>query len=271
MAAGVVQILDRDVVAGRERGAPPEPRRQGDLSIALLDQRVADEIVPGAVEIAAPVEEALGLADDALEIVSIGRPHLVDLRRHFGIGRDHVGKDRDQPVAHVLEAAVGDVEIEATDELAVRARGDQHRLADHERLGQRVMGMAGEDNIDPLHPACQPAIDVETVVREQDDEISFCRTGFRDVLCDLLVADAERPFRDQPGRVGDRSIGKGLADDGNLGAPPFDHLPGLEGRLVPLVVEDVRAEERKGQRVDRLLHAVGAVCEFPVPRHGIGP
>ena len=56
-----------------------------------------------------------------------------DLRRHLGIGRDHVGEDRDEPEAIALHLAVAHVEIEPRDELAVAAGGDQQRLADLDR------------------------------------------------------------------------------------------------------------------------------------------
>jgi hypothetical protein len=42
---------------GRTSRAPAEAGRQRDLASRSADQRVADHVVPGAVEIAAPVQE----------------------------------------------------------------------------------------------------------------------------------------------------------------------------------------------------------------------
>ena len=67
-----------DVLARQDGGAPAEAGRQGDLGLALVEQRVADQIVQGAVEIAAAVEQRVGLAEHLLEFVFVGRADLVD-------------------------------------------------------------------------------------------------------------------------------------------------------------------------------------------------
>jgi hypothetical protein len=52
-----MQILDRDILARQQTGAPAEARRQRDVGIALGQQRVADQVVERAVEIAAAVKQ----------------------------------------------------------------------------------------------------------------------------------------------------------------------------------------------------------------------
>jgi hypothetical protein len=78
----VVDVLARDLLPRQDRRAPAEAGRQGDLRVALADQRVADHVVPGAVEIAAPVQERPGGADH-LAISSAKGARLVDQRGHL--------------------------------------------------------------------------------------------------------------------------------------------------------------------------------------------
>src|SRR3546814_14867949 len=66
--SGVVQALDGDRLAGQQRGAPAEARRQRDLGVALGQQRLADEVVEGAVEVAAAVEQRLAAPQLALQL-----------------------------------------------------------------------------------------------------------------------------------------------------------------------------------------------------------
>ena len=140
-------------LAGQQRGAPAEARRQRDLGVALGQHRVADQVVERAVEVAAPVEQRLGAADDLAQHRLVRRADGADLRRHLGVRRDRVGEHRDQLVAIVLHLAVAHVEIEPRDELAVAARRDQQRLADLDHVGQRVVGVRGQDDVDAADAA----------------------------------------------------------------------------------------------------------------------
>ena len=147
-----MHVLDRDLLARQQGGAPAEARREGDLGVALLEQGLADQVVEGAVEVAAAVEQALGAAEHAPQLGRVGRANALDQRRHLGIRLDDVGEDRDQPVAVVGDLAVLDLEVEPGEELAVRARGDQQGLADLDRGRQGVVGVAGQDHVDPRDP-----------------------------------------------------------------------------------------------------------------------
>jgi hypothetical protein len=60
MASLVHHQLARDGVARQQRGAPAEAGREGDLGALGVHQRIADELVPAAVEVAAAVQQAVG-------------------------------------------------------------------------------------------------------------------------------------------------------------------------------------------------------------------
>ena len=49
---GVLYILPGDLLAREERGAPAEPRREGDLGVTFGQERAADDVVEGAVVVA---------------------------------------------------------------------------------------------------------------------------------------------------------------------------------------------------------------------------
>ena len=71
-------------------------------------------------------------------------------------------------------------------------------------------------------------VDVHAVVREHDDHLRALGARFVDHLLHVLVLDAEGPVRHHLARVGDRRVGKGLADHGDLDAVHFAHGVGLE-------------------------------------------
>jgi hypothetical protein len=50
----------QDGLAGQQRGTPAEAGREGDFGVLDLHQRVEDELVEGAVEVAAAVQRAFG-------------------------------------------------------------------------------------------------------------------------------------------------------------------------------------------------------------------
>ena len=107
----------------------------------------------------------------------------------------------------------------------------------------------------PLDARGELAVDVEAVVRQQHDELRAVLARLLDLLAQIVLADAERPVRDHPARIGDRRVGQGLADDRDLDAAALDHRDRLEGRLVPFGVADVLGEERKAELFDEFLDA----------------
>ncbi len=114
------------------------------------------------------------------------------------------------------------------------------------------------------------AVDVEAVMREQHHQLRAALARFFDIGAHVLLADAERPFRHHPARIGDRRIGEGLAEHGDLHAALLEHLHRLENRLVPFGVAHVEREEREAERLDQLLDARLAIGEFPMAGHGVG-
>ena len=209
---GVVDVLPGHGLAGDQRAAPAEARRERDLGVALGQQRVADQVVEGAGEGAAAVEQPLGAGELGAQHGLVGAADAVDQRGHAGIGGDGVGQHRDQAVGDVAHAPAVHLHVEARQELAVRARGDQQRAADPRGLGQRVVGVGGEDDVDALDAGGELGVHVEAVVGEQHHHLRplLARLGHRSAHGSL--ADAERPVGHHPARVGDGRVGEGLAD-----------------------------------------------------------
>ncbi|MNT69755.1 hypothetical protein D3C72_2080910 [compost metagenome] len=101
-----MHILDRDLLAGQHRGAPPEAGRKRDIGLAYLEQRLADQIVERTVEVAAPIQKALGGRQFAAQLRHVGRANTLDQLGHFGIRRNDVGEDRDEAVAIGFQRSV---------------------------------------------------------------------------------------------------------------------------------------------------------------------
>jgi hypothetical protein len=165
-----------------------------------------------------------------------------------------------------MHRAVLHVEIDAGDELAVAAAGDQERVPDLQRLGQRVMGVPGQDHVDPGNGrrSCR------STSKPLWERSRRPRRPRR--------APPARPPRSAPrsgrssvpgtsSRVGDGHVGEGLADHGDLGAAALEHPVIVVDRLVPFDVEDVGPEEGgKGRfsirsRCTRSDPSVNSQCE----------
>ena len=63
MRAGVGDVLEGDVLTRQQARAPAEAGRQRDLGVALGQHRLAEQVVERAGEVAAPVEQRVGLAE----------------------------------------------------------------------------------------------------------------------------------------------------------------------------------------------------------------
>jgi len=70
----------------QHRGAPTESRRQGNLCIALDAQGVTDDLVEGAVKIAAPEQYFLGNGQFFLELFPVWGAHAGNIGRHLRVG-----------------------------------------------------------------------------------------------------------------------------------------------------------------------------------------
>jgi len=134
------------------------------------------------------------------------------------------------------------------------------------------MGVAAENDVDAGDPARHLLVHVKAVMAQHHDDLGSFGADLVDHGLHVLFADAEGEFGKHPARVGDRHIGKGLADDRDLDATAFEELVGFEQlcRLVPFGVKDVLAQRGKGQAFDQFGDPVGAQGEFPVKGHRIG-
>ncbi|KAH2823482.1 hypothetical protein KXV85_001624, partial [Aspergillus fumigatus] len=207
-------------LAGQRRGAPAEARRQRDLGVELGPQRIADPQVHGAAEIAATVQQSVGGGKLLAMGRDMGRPHFVDQRGHRGIGLDQFGEHRQQAIAHIGDPAPGEVEVEHGEEFAVGAGiGDQRDAAGvvhRHGLRHRIVGVTAEDDVDAGDAAGKLEVDIHAVMRQQDHRIDLVVVAMAiDQLLQFLVADAESPVRREAFRMGDRYIGKRLADHGH--------------------------------------------------------
>ena len=148
-----VDVLQRDRLPRDHRDPPPEARRERDLGVGALEQRVQDELVERAVEVAAPVEERLRHGQPLAQRASWGARTSWISRAMSGSAGTAPASTGQQPIAVGDDAPAAHVEVEAAQELAVRARVDDERAADLDRLRQAVVGVAAEDHVEPAAPA----------------------------------------------------------------------------------------------------------------------
>ena len=66
----IVNVLQSDRLAREKRDAQAEARREGDLRVVVLDQRVENKLIEGAVEIPAAVQEAFGDGEPLRQLAS---------------------------------------------------------------------------------------------------------------------------------------------------------------------------------------------------------
>src|SRR5512132_1454847 len=122
-----VHVLERDGLPGQDRDAPAEAGGEGHLGVRVLEERVEDHLVERAVEVAAPPQERLRHGQGLGQPRLVRRPQRADERRHLRVGRNRAREDRDEPVTVTGHPALAHVEVEAAEELAVRAGVDDER------------------------------------------------------------------------------------------------------------------------------------------------
>jgi hypothetical protein len=271
----VEHVLQRDRVA-RQHGRPPaEAGRERDLGPLHLKHRIQDQLVERAVEVAAPEEQPFRRREPLPELRFVWRAGAPDERFHLGVRREEVREDRQQAVAEVGNLAALHVEVEHAQELSVRAAvGNQRPAARvlHDRgLRHPIVRVAAQDRVDAAYARGELEVDVHAVVREQHHDLCPLRARGIALLLQFLLLDAERPVRYEVPRVGDRRIGKGLADDRDRHAVDRADRRRLEHRVAEVRRLDVLREEldRAELLLDRLLHSLLAVGELPVPGHHV--
>ena len=91
------------------------------------------------------------------------------------------------------------------------------------------MGMTAEDDVDPGDAARELEVDVHAVMRQQQHGVGLVVVAQAvDHFLQLVVADAECPVRREAPGMGDRHIGKGLADHRDAEAADVAHQGRLE-------------------------------------------
>ena len=112
------------------------------------------------------------------------------------------------------------------------------------------MRVTRQNNVDPFDAAGQFAVDVEAVMRKQDNELCTLFPRFIDDFLHTLFADTKAEIGEHPTGIGNRHIGKRLTDDGDLHAVLLEHFHRLKRRFVPFLVVDISAEEWEWQVFD---------------------
>lgn len=156
---------------GKKRAAPAETRREREFGIALLHHRLTDQVVEGAVEIAAAVQERFRSRYLARQHGLERRTNGFDQRLHLGIRRNCIREDRHQLVANARDLLLPHLDIEASKEFSVRPCAHQHRIADAHQVRHCVMGMRRQDNIDAFDAARELFVDIETIVGQEHYDI----------------------------------------------------------------------------------------------------
>jgi len=271
-----VHVLERDLLARHDRDPPPETGRERDLRVAAPEERVEDHLVERAVEVAAPVEQRFRDCQPLAQLRLVRSADLVDQLRHVRIFRDVLCEDRDQAVAIAADAPVLDVEVQPTQELAVRARVHDERSAHENGLRQGVVGMAAEDDVESMDPCRQLQVDGDAVVREQHDQVDLLVVPqLVDERLDAVFPNAEGEIGHEAPGVGNRGVGKRLTDDPDTNAAHVPDRVGMEDVVPPpghghVVGDEVAGEEPPALTIaEQLLDTLETVDEFPVRREDV--
>ena len=123
------------------------------------------------------------MADHLGQLVQVRRALFVNHGSHFGVGRDDIREDRDQLAAEAHHPAIAHVQIQTGHELAMAAAGDQQGFAHDHGFGQRVMRVAGQDNVNAVDAAGHLAVHVETVMRQHHDQVGALPAHLVDHFC----------------------------------------------------------------------------------------
>ena len=272
----VHQPFTGDGLAGQQAGAPAKAGRKRQVCALNFHHGIQQKLVARAIEVATAVERALGDGQGFCQLGGVGCAYLGNQRRHLGVGWQHVGKHGQELVAEVADTLVLDLKVQHGQKLAVRARvGDDGlaRLVAHDAgHGHAVVGVAAHDGVDAGHAAGHFQVHVHAVVRQHHHYLGAFGTGLVHHGLHVFVLNAKGPVRHHVARVGNRGVGKGLADDGAGHAIDFtDHI-GLEDLVAKVIGLDVLGDKvHLAGKVffNNFLHPLHAVGEFPVAGHHV--
>ena len=172
--------------------------------------------------------------------------------------------------------AAFDIEVEHGEKLAVRARIRDQRLSaavpDPRRLRNGVVGVTAKDDVDAGDTTGELEIDIRTIVRQEHDDERTLGARFVHDFLERFLLDAERPLGNEVPGIRNRGVGKGLADDRHRHAAEAADRVGFEDGIAKVQRFHVLGKELDFSRefpLDRFLHPLGTVGEFPVPGHDI--
>jgi hypothetical protein len=138
--------------------------------------------------------------------------------------------------------------------------------------GTPVVRVPAEDRVDAGDARGELQVHVHAVVGEQHHCLRALLSCFLHDLLEAFLLDAESPFGDEVAGVGDRRVGKRLADDRDRHSVHLAHDVGLEHRIAEVQGPDVLRQELGAAGeifLDDLLHPGRAIGEFPVGRHDV--
>ena len=254
-------------------------RKPGEKEISaplFRHERVEDDLIETAVEIAAAVKQTLADSQLLAKLALVGRTRPGDERLHFGVRREQVGKYWKKPIAVFGNAAALHVQIKHADEFAgataVHHDGLAAGIADYAGSWHAIMGMAAKYSVDPADARGHLQIDIHAIVRQDDDGLGAFGPRRIDRLLHVVVLDAEGPLGNEVARMGYRRIGHGLADDGDFHAVHGAHDVGFENRIAEIGGLDVLRNDLDAAReilLGDLLHTILAEGAFPMQRHEV--
>ena len=134
------------------------------------------------------------------------------------------------------------------------------------------MGVAAHDGVDAAHARGHLQVHVHAVVAEHQHHLRALGPHLVNHALHARVLDAKGPIGHQVARVGNRGVGKGLANDGAGHAIDLAHHIGLEHRVAKVLGLDVLRDEfhlPSKVFVDNFFHPLHAQGELPVAGHHV--
>ena len=221
----IQHILQGDGRTRQQGSAPAESRREGDWRVFLFHQRVEQQLVETAVEIATAIQQAVGRRQFFGEPAFVGCAVFLQQRGHVRIRRQQIGEHRQQLVAEARHLAGLHVEIQHAEELAVGAGVGHQRgattILHRDGRGNAIVCMPAQNGVQSADARGQFEIDIHAVVRQQHHDLRALAARLVDGELEILFLDAIRPIRHEITRIGDGAVGERLADDGHRDAVHF--------------------------------------------------
>ena len=132
--------------------------------------------------------------------------------------------------------------------------------------------MAPKNHIDAGHTRREFQVDIHAIVRKQHHHHRTFAAHFVDDFLHLGFLDAEIPFRRQVARIGDRRIGKRLADNRNRHTVHFLHRVGRKHRVAKIGGLNILREKLHPALevfLNDFFYALVAKRKFPMARHDV--